>query len=498
MYLATNVVILNVMDKDDVAMEEHCFVGETVPRFATFQEGQRNDASKNTMKEAHKVAFLNEGTHQTEGLSLTPLLSESQDYSCDHPEDLKKPPSQQTLSNSTKQRKTPIIFIIILALIACSLILICTWPFFISPFIDLVFNSTVSSINPKKNILALNITVSSLSSINLDSEQNIRVSSTEPESVHLEPYTLLSMPKILKPKPKKDFGPNQSFPGCGLLVGRGKREAIEARGFVISRENAVRGQHPWHASISVRTETGFVNEDFCGATLISKRVLVTAAHCFFDKNEKKIEASHVEVTLGMHNRSIDNETEPWQQIFTNLSVVVHPSFNHTKKDYKDDIALVILEREVNTTTKYVRPICLWNDDYELNKISNNYLTVVGWGYNSNLEQPDILKKATLKVASYEECFESDPKFFSKFMRPTENFCAGIPQNRTSACVGDSGGGLTSYDRDAKRHYLRGVVSMGKFEEISNIITCNPEYYSLYTDVTNYMDWIIENSPDINL
>ncbi|XP_059489349.1 mannan-binding lectin serine protease 2-like [Neocloeon triangulifer] len=92
------------------------------------------------------------------------------------------------------------------------------------------------------------------------------------------------------------------------------------------------------------------------------------------------------------------------------------------------------------------------------------------------------------------------KFSSKYMRPTENFCAGIPQTQTSACKGDSGGGLTFYDRDdTERHFLRGVVSMGSVKKFpDDFVTCNPKFYALYTDVTNYMDWIVQNSPDINV
>ncbi|XP_059488224.1 enteropeptidase-like [Neocloeon triangulifer] len=308
---------------------------------------------------------------------------------------------------------------------------------------------------------------------------------------------LASMPKIPKAKSKKDFGSNQSFANCGRRSGerRRKREAEKALALVTNGENTVRGQHPWHASLSRETETERV-ADSCGATLISKKVLVTAAHCLFDVDGSSLNARHVDVTLGMHNRSNLQEN---RQKFTAASLVIHPGYNHSKVDFKDDIALVILAEEVNFND-FVRPICLWNDDYDLNKIANKSVMVVGWGFTLDHEQPEILQKAKLKVVSYEDCFESKSKFFSKYMRPTENFCAGIPQAQTSACKGDSGGGLTFYDRDdTKRHFLRGVVSASPGKRITpNFRSCDPAHYALYTDVTNYMDWIVENTPDINV
>ncbi|XP_059488773.1 transmembrane protease serine 2-like [Neocloeon triangulifer] len=308
---------------------------------------------------------------------------------------------------------------------------------------------------------------------------------------------LASMPKIPKTKSKKDFGPNQSFANCGRRSGerQRKREAGKALPLVTNGRNAVRGQHPWHASLSMETDTGR-EADSCGATLISKKVLVTAAHCLFDEDGSSLNASHVDVTLGMHNRSNLQEK---RQKFTAASLVIHPGYNHSTWEFKDDIALVILAEEVNFND-FVRPICLWNDDYDLNKIAKKSVMVVGWGYTLDHEQSEILQKAKLKVVSYEDCFKSNSMFFSKFLRPTENFCAGIPKAQTGVCLGDSGGGLTFYDRGvSRRHVLRGVVSMGLMRKFSeDFRTCNPKFYALYTDVTNYMDWIVQNSPDINV
>lgn len=46
--------------------------------------------------------------------------------------------------------------------------------------------------------------------------------------------------------------------------------------------------------------------------------------------------------------------------------MIHPDYNRDSKVY--DIALVLLNTNVNVT-EFVRPICLWTDDYDMDKIS---------------------------------------------------------------------------------------------------------------------------------
>ncbi|RWS19264.1 hypothetical protein B4U80_04178 [Leptotrombidium deliense] len=69
---------------------------------------------------------------------------------------------------------------------------------------------------------------------------------------------------------------------------------------------------------------------------------------------------------------------------------------------------------------------------------------------------------------------------------TENqFCAGL--NGHGTCLGDSGSPLTS--RQEARHYLVGLDSFGLY--------CNVLNSTLYTNVFNYLDWIMENTRDGN-
>jgi Trypsin len=48
-------------------------------------------------------------------------------------------------------------------------------------------------------------------------------------------------------------------------------------------------------------------------------------------------------------------------------IVLHPEYERATK--VNDVALVLLEKDF-ILTDYVRPICLWDDEYDLDRIEN--------------------------------------------------------------------------------------------------------------------------------
>lgn len=94
-------------------------------------------------------------------------------------------------------------------------------------------------------------------------------------------------------------------------------------------------------------------------------------------------------------------------------------------------------------------------------------------------------KLVVPIVSSEEC----QKQVSKYTRISANqVCAGGVQGR-DACEGDSGGPLMRlYGDGVNQWYQEGIVSRGR--------GCGRKgVYGIYTRVTRYINWILNNISD---
>lgn len=212
----------------------------------------------------------------------------------------------------------------------------------------------------------------------------------------------------------------------------------------------------------------------CGASLISDRFLLTAAHCL--SPEKPIFAR-----LGVVEILHYDPNDPPADIGI-AETILHP--NYTGRPLKNDIALLRLNRTI--TEDFLQPACLYTNFTE--PAPNINLTIIGWGSTdpNDVSISPILLKANVTVLGRDEC--NATLFQIKSSRSTNSLqdhqlCAlgRNSQNETEAdtCVGDSGGPLELvYDRKV---YIVGVTSSGKL--------CGSRFPGIYTRVSRYLDWI---------
>ncbi|XP_065346390.1 uncharacterized protein LOC135943668 [Cloeon dipterum] len=287
---------------------------------------------------------------------------------------------------------------------------------------------------------------------------------------------IAAMPAIPETKKKHDFGIKESFENCGSVNYQVQAEEMPC----FSNDSAIRGHDPWHASLTLHFGSD-PKYNYCGATLISQKALLTAAHCLFDELGKKLAASKVDIHLGMYD--FYNAAEESRQNLRAASILIHPDYNHSSGSKRHDLALVLVgESQINVTDS-VRPICLWNVDYDLEKIANSNGKLVGRALTDG-QNARYLQKIDLRVTPYVECFGSNRVFFAEYMYPTENFCA----TDNGLSIKEGGTGLVFYNSTLRRYFLRGVL-------IERITSSNRSTgsYSLFTDTTNYMTWIVQNS-----
>ncbi|KAG6463325.1 hypothetical protein O3G_MSEX013809 [Manduca sexta] len=264
----------------------------------------------------------------------------------------------------------------------------------------------------------------------------------------------------------------------------GKRQVLHT-GLIVNGQPTKPGDWPWHAALYVLELSSL--KYICGGTLLSKSMVLTAAHCVTIRGVPRV-ASSLSVVLGKYNLIGGDIATQEREV---QEIIVHESFEF--RHLNEDIALVRLKSEA-IFDEYVQPACLWSvDAYKRLPPGRMYGTVVGWGFDNSDTLTPQLQQVKLPKVSEVNCIRSNPLFFSRLLTD-HKFCAGYT-NGTSACNGDSGGGFMIFVPDESgasgdvpgSWHVRGIVSMSVSRTDGPI--CNPNYYGLFTDVAKFRGWV---------
>uniref|UniRef100_A0A8C4T074 Peptidase S1 domain-containing protein n=1 Tax=Erpetoichthys calabaricus TaxID=27687 RepID=A0A8C4T074_ERPCA len=251
---------------------------------------------------------------------------------------------------------------------------------------------------------------------------------------------------------------------CGITL------AIADR--IVGGTAAYLGEFPWQVSLKLQ------GTHDCGATVISKTWLVSAAHWNGPPNIYNPQI----LQTSLAGATLITGAQSTAMVLNIKSIIIHPNYNSFTADY--DVSLVELESPL-TFNSYIQPICLPVPSY--NFPPGMQCTVTGWGqlyeFNSELMPVQLPKTSVGPLLS--TCL----KFLYVLPANSQMMCAGFLAGKVDACQGDSGGPLVCQESTG-RYFLAGIVSWG-------IGCAEVNRPGVYTRVTSIQSWIMSyiNQPN---
>ncbi|XP_063708617.1 serine protease gd-like [Culicoides brevitarsis] len=245
---------------------------------------------------------------------------------------------------------------------------------------------------------------------------------------------------------------------------------------IFGGDEASRGQFPWLAALYRKRKKGST-EFKCGATLVSRNAVITAAHCLkFDSHVMPV--NEIVVILGKHN--LDDFSETGSQTVYAKDIILHPDFMSKDTSFDADIAIILLKRHVQYS-QYIRPLCIFSEVTKHHPGEKG--TVIGWG-KDHLEGTIKSYPSTIEMqlVSDATCLRAHESF--QYITSSRTFCAGNA-NGTGPCSGDSGGPLMMKRRG--KWFLKGIVSASPIDVETH--SCDLKTYVVFTDVTKFLPWI---------
>lgn len=251
---------------------------------------------------------------------------------------------------------------------------------------------------------------------------------------------------------------------------------------IANGQNAHPEQAPWQGILMLTgvDETGQRQEfTFCSGTIIDKKWILSAAHCFQDADEtENLTDKKYQIVVGdpepLNSRSSSAQTHLISR------VIIHPNYN----DYTIDSDIALLELETAIDLDACGKNCKilpWNTVNDTNHLENvgTIAQISGWGImgyiNNEAITPSILQYANIQLS---QCPDS--------YRITNNMLCGIGgtvDKIIDTCEGDSGSALVAH---ANTHpIIIGITSWGDNEQCG----VYEGFPGVYTRVSQFDSWI---------
>ncbi|XP_015261434.1 PREDICTED: transmembrane protease serine 7 [Gekko japonicus] len=237
---------------------------------------------------------------------------------------------------------------------------------------------------------------------------------------------------------------------------------------IVGGSDTQEGEWPWQVSLL------YGGVAYCGASVISKEWLLSAAHCFQGNrlSDPRTWIAH----LGMRTKGKAKFISPVRRI------IVHEYYNSRNYDY--DIALLQLSTPWLDTMRWlIQPICVPPTIHKVHTGEKCWVT--GWGQKQEADDEGsaILQKAEVEIVDQTLCHSTYGITTARML------CAGVVSGKRDSCKGDSGGPLSCRSKGDGKWFLIGIVSWGYGCGRAN-------FPGVYTRVSNFATWIRKYVPSV--
>ncbi|XP_060870975.1 modular serine protease-like isoform X2 [Metopolophium dirhodum] len=245
-------------------------------------------------------------------------------------------------------------------------------------------------------------------------------------------------------------------------------------------KKALVGTAPWNAGVYQLNKENFNYDLICGGSIIAPNLVVSAAHCFWQKgisNRILVNDGLYRIAVGKYARDLTVIDNDFTQILNVEIIYLNEGYFGPNGFHADDIAVIVLPNRVSISNG-VSPVCVdWNSKYTIPNGAQG--KIVGWGKTEKGLSSLILLEASLPYINHDSCRSLYTNGFETFVT-VDKFCAGSALGQ-GVREGDSGAGLTFLHTSS--YYLTGVVSV-KDPNTNNSI-------AVFTDVKHHIQWIRE-------
>ena len=252
---------------------------------------------------------------------------------------------------------------------------------------------------------------------------------------------------------------------CALFTTTASAQSPEPR--IVGGSSASISTYPWQAAVVIspaKAGGSAFNRQFCGGSLLTSRIVITAGHCVWDTDPDppcflvcSTEALHldpddVDVVLGRTTLSDTSQGAevPVIGVYTNPSFQIHSGVDGVPNNDISYLVLASASGQQQIKIPGTDEGALWD--------AGSPAEITGWGSitNQNGNHVNDLRAASVSIFADATCGGAYPGDFNA----NSMLCAGVQGGGVDSCAGDSGGPLQAPVQGGG-YRLVGITSYGQ-------------------------------------